>query len=341
MHNRDMFPPRELLEQYAPVLPVLENTAVDDAFRAREAAAVAAKRAYHLRGRLGMLLVVTSVLFSLAAAFVLPTTLRSFKPLSIAALVVGAIGLAVQLQLLLSGTKRSWLLNRFAAERIRSIKFQGYQFADLSANLADLEHRVTEFYGRELARLNAEVNAGAAALALFSPAVAVARVASGRVASRTVPADPEIGRAGRDAYRDLRLDYQRRFATGEIENLKVLQRIGYGAADLFYVAGAALTVAALVAKLVFTGHHTFEAWIDFLALTCFIFGLAQSIMENASLGETSKGRYENYVRDLEDTAREIIDECVSFTESVFRIERVVLGELAQFCLEASHISYRL
>jgi hypothetical protein len=331
-----MFPLRELLEQFAEIAPLIENPIVDDAFREREAAAVAAKRAYHLRGRLGMLLVLFSVLFTLAAAFVLPAELPPLRLVSIAIVVIGAAGLAIQVQLLLSGEKTRWLLNRFAAERIRSIKFQAYQFCDVADSKDDLQIRIAAFFTRELGRLNAELNAGEAALVMFSPAAAVVRAPSANI-----PRNTDLAILAHDAYRELRLDYQRRFATGEIRALGSLQRIGYASADLLYFAGAGLTVATVITKLSLAINDAVGHWIDFLALACFVCGLAQSILENASLGETSKIRYETYLHELDDCSREIVDDGATFIQGVHRMERVILGELAQFCQAASQISYRL
>jgi hypothetical protein len=210
--------------------------------------------------------------------------------------------------------------------------------AGLYSKLAEIQglRSAAEFYARELGRLEAEVNAGEAALAMFSPVVAVVRT----IAADS-PQDKRLTGVARAAYRELRLDYQRRFAAGEIQALRSKQRLGYASADLFYVAGAALTAAALFSKLAFPANESLGRWIDFLALTSFICGLAQSILENASLGETSKSRYETYLRELDDCSRETADEGATFSESVQRLERVMLGELAQFCQAASHISYRL
>ena len=312
------------------------NPIIDGAFLDQEAKAVAAKRSYHFRGRLGMSLVLVSVLYTVAAALVIPADIPGFRALGVTAVLVGATGLTIQLELLVTGKKKVWLINRFAAERLRSIKFQAYQFAFSTKSLDDLKERADAFYIAELARLRAELNTGEAALGMFSPGRSTVKLEVIATA-----AAPDLAVAMQKAYRELRIVYQLRFATAEIEALQRVQRVGYASADILYLLGAALTVAALFSKLAVPESHVAARWIDFFAIISFITGLFLAIIDNASLSETSKGRYEHYVRALEERDRELSEDMMPFPEVVRQIERVVLGELSQFCLNATQISYRL
>jgi len=335
VHNRDLFPTQDVQTLYKSVKPLVVNPLVDDRFLEHEKAASDAKKLYHGRGRVGMLLVLVSALFTIAQALVIPA-FPGLRFVSTFAIVLGSIGLAIQIHLLVTKKKQLWLLHRFAAERLRSIKFQAYPLALPAGSTEDLKLKADVFYSREVARLEMELNAQDAALVLFSPANAVAQATS-----ETDPADQEIETMARSAYRELRIAYQRRFATGEIQLLQQQQRIGYTSADVLYLLGAALTVAALTSKLAFPTAVTWSNWIDFLAVTAFIVGLFKTIMDNASLAETSKARYENYVRALEECDAELTAESANFPDIVRRIERVVLDELSHFCQSASQISYRL
>lgn len=336
-HNQDVFPSAEMVALYAGCRPVVVNPIIDDAFLEYERKAVVAKRTYHRRGRLGTMLVLISVTFTVAGALVVPAHLPAVRELSIVAVSLGALGLAIQLNLLITGKKKSWLVNRFATERLRSIKFQAYQFAFTAASAEDLQIRVDEFYASELARLRAELNAGEAALGMFSPIQATMQP---RVKIKHALA-PGLADIMQKAYRELRIEYQQRFASAEIRSLMDLQRVGYATADILYVVGAFLTLAALFGKLVFPNNEDLARWIDFLAIISFTTGLSRTILENASLSETSRGRYEEYLRALAERDRELRDDDISFPEIVRQMERIILGELSQFCSAASQISYRL
>jgi hypothetical protein len=244
----------------------------------------------------------------------------------------------IQICLLLANTKQAWLLNRFAAERLRSIKFQAYSLAMISESTTDLEEKANAFYTTEVARMEAELNAANAVLARFSPAEATLRLPA--LKAKT-PVNSELAQTACNAYRDLRLDYQRRFAADQIESLKQSGRVGTTIADMLYMLGVALTVCALTVTLVFSVSKALTQWIDFLALAAFVVGLLKTILDNASLDETSQGRYEEYVRALEECDDELAEEKAHFPYVVRRIERVALGELSQFCQAALRINYRL
>ncbi len=337
VHNRDIFPTPGIIDTYSLVRPLIVNPLIDEAFSSRERTASQAKRHYHRCGRSAMLLVLVSMLSTLSAAYVVPPFpgLATFR---VCAIILGAVGLSIQIHLLLAKTKQVWLLNRFAAERLRSIKFQAYALATISESTTELKHKANAFYATEVARLEAELNAADAVLIQFSPREATLR-ASPR--EPEPPVNLELTNTACDAYRDLRIAYQRRFAADEIALRKQSQRIGATIADVLYMLGVALTVCALTVTVIVPTAVTLARWIDFLALAAFVIGLLKAIMDNASLSETSQGRYEDYIRALDECEEELAQENANFSDIVRRIERTALGELAQFCQAALRISYRL
>ncbi len=335
IHNRDLFPPEDLKKLYSAVEPLIVNPLVDAPFKKHERAAVEAKKSYHRFGRLAAVFVLISVLFTVAESLVIPP-FCGLRFVVIPFLGIGMVGLGIQVHLLITKKKHLWLIHRFAAERIRSMKFQAYPLAMSAATREQLEHQVGAFYEHEIARLEMELNSGEASLQLFSPAKAVTQFST-----RLTAANAAIGDAAREAYRELRIAYQKRFATGEIQKLQVQQRIGYTTADILYLSGASLAIASLICISLFPNAIVISHWIDFLAVTGFILGLMNTIMENASLAESSKARYEEYLRALDECEEELTAESARFPEIVRRIERVALEELGDFCRAASKISYRL
>lgn len=336
VHNRDIFPTAELADAFSLVAPVVVNSLLDAPFLAHEKAANEAKLRFHRQGRLAILLVLLSTLFTVAERLVIPP-FPGIRQVSIAFVLLGIIGLVIQVRLLLTKQKQVWLCHRFAAERLRSIKFQAYPLAVISESTQDLQDQANAFYSKQVSILDSELNAGYSAFVNFSPhrGLAEKRVAGG------TPKNAAIAAAAREAYKELRISYQRRFAEGEILQIQQHERIGYTAADILYLSGAVLAVAALTCKVLYPEAADLISWIDFLAIAGFVGGMVKTIMDNASLVETSKVRYEDYLHALSECEGELESEGADFPEIVHRIERVVLGELSDFCQAAAHISYRL
>ncbi len=281
-YNLDMFPEPDVQKLYAPVGVLVINPLVNEPFGVFEAKAVRAKGLYHRWGRIGIVLVVLSTLYTVAEALVMPR-IDGLRLMSAGMILLGVFGIAIQLYLLSARVKQTWLLNRFGAERVRSIKFQAFPLAATAASADDLTARVNAFYTAEITRLNMELNGGEAALSTFSSISAVKHLAASPAA-----ANAAIFGAAEEAYRDLRFKYQISFAQGEIQALKDAARIVYTSSDPLYLLGAVLTVAALASKVAF-GHDAehLSHWIDFLAVASFIGGLSKTILDNASLSDTS------------------------------------------------------
>lgn len=327
-----MFPSADLLALYQPAAVVMKNDALDRRFAQHENNAAKAKRTYHALGRGAVLLVLVSAIFTLAQVFgFLPGGNRMLAALMA---VLGCCGLAIQLYLFVSGNKSRWLLNRFAAERLRSLKFQAFAIVSDSRDAADLQARVKEFYGAQLARLEMELNAGEAALGLFLPIDAIA------CKPCAVSVNPNLIGAARHAYRELRIVYQRRFAASQIGKLRTTERVATSAADFLYLSGAILTVLGLLAFALQYPLATIRL-IEFVAAAAFVVGLSKTVLDNASLAEASKSRYEQYLQAIDACDSQLMQDDGNFSEIVCQFERLALEELGQFCRAASHISYRL
>jgi hypothetical protein len=213
-HNRDLMPEQSARELFAEVAPLIANPRIVRAFARCEARALRAKRLYHGIGRLGMAMSLIGTLYTVADALVLPPFIQR-DACSLAAILIGLGGLILQILLIVSRTKHHWLLSRFAAERIRSIAFQAYPLAVGAPDTAALAGAVDRFYEQALAYLDLELNAGIAALDLFRPESALLKGTCETGVAPLSPAQP-----ARAAYLQLRLDYQRRFAAGELARLR-------------------------------------------------------------------------------------------------------------------------
>jgi hypothetical protein len=336
-HNIDMFPQQAAIDAYPSAAPLIVNSIVNEAFIQHEDAANRAKRTYHNVGRFAILLIALSAVFTLAEALFLPhTTAVGWVSGIFAGLAL--FGIVLQLTVVFSRQKQRWLMNRFAAERLRSIKFYGFAVADSASNLNDLQRLADEFYRKALAQLANELQAGLPAVERFAPSKAVAAMRSllpERAESQ--PANEKLSVEARQAYLELRVRYQQTFAAREAARLKTGKRALEISSDLLYLIGAGVVVATLAFR--FIGWRTTE--FDFLAVTFFILGLSVAILENASLNPVSQSRYERYAAEAGDVEREIASKRPEFAPTINTMETLALAELDDFCRSASLISYRL
>lgn len=329
--NRDLFPAPEMMARFPAITPLLTNAPVDAAFNRHEALAVRNKRLYH---RLGLASV---VLISGAAIYTIAETLlfRAAAPawVSILVTLAAASGIAAQVYMLAARVRSTWLINRFACERLRSIKFQAFAQAGAATSTDDLAARVAAFSFTEIARLAEEVNVGVATFENFVPEKAVTDPAP-----PSAPGDPAIINEATAAYTDLRILYQDRFALSELHRLRQNRRVSHSAADLIYFAGAVLVLLSLISKII--PGIPISAWVDFLAISAFVASLSKLVLDHASLTESSAARFTRYREDIARVSASI-ERGAGLGAFVPAMERIALGELEQFCDASKTINYRL
>lgn len=334
--NRDLFPTEDTIQLFESIRPLLVNKQVDDAFIKHNETSLAAKNIYHLLGRLGTALIALSAIYTVADALVIPTYSGSILIGAAMGLAAG-LGIVIQLYILITSKKRVWLLNRYAAERLRAIKFQAFLLASSASDEADLEAKSAAYIHEKITHLSNELNSDMAALDRFSPSQALQLV---EAPSQATNSHLEV--SARAAYQELRVIYQKRFAASELRRLDRQQRVINTSADLLYLVAAFLVFGSLVLKVVIpSGLSLVSNWLDFLAVTTFIIGVSKEILENATLGEQSKIRFEQYGNDIDEIERDLANPNVAFSSIIERTERVVFNELDDFCRASQKINYRL
>lgn len=329
--NRDMFPAPEMRARFPSITALLTNEPVDAAFNRHEALSVRAKRLYHNLGLISVFLISGSAIYTIAEALLFKGIAPSWVGIMVT--LAAGFGIGAQVYMLAARLRSAWLVNRFACERLRSIKFQAYAHASAAASETDLSARISAFSAIEIAKLAEEVNVGIATFENFVPEQAVVDPDP-----PAAPGDPKIIREATTAYRELRILYQDRFAMSELHRLRENRRFFHSAADLIYFAGAILVLLSLLSKVI--PGMPISAWVDFLAISCFVASLSKLVLDNASLTEPSAARF---VRYREDIARitSSIERGAGLDEFVPAMERIALGELEQFCDSSKTINYRL
>lgn len=333
-YNRDIQPTQETQDLYAEIGPLIKNELLEQAFSKRERDAAAAKRQYHRLGRIAILLIAASAIYTVAEGLVLD---GANLPHEIALVAAGlaVAGVLLQLYLLVSGRKQVWLLNRYAAERLRSIKFQAFPLAAIASDTTELGGLANAYYTEAITRLNNEVANGAIAITQFSPtrALGLAQDDDGPNAALTAQANK--------AYLDLRTEFQRKFAGGERVRLDDRARWSHSSSDVLYLLAALFVAVALALKVVPVTQSFWGHWADFVAVVLFIVSLSVAVLENAAIDEESRSRYAAYEEEL--TA--LIDEArlsdLPLATLVRRTELLALRELADFCRSAQRITYRV
>jgi hypothetical protein len=329
--NRDMFPTPAMLERFKAIRPLLVNEPVDSAFNRHEAISVSAKRLYHRLGLLSILLVAGSAIYSIGETLLFPGAAST--ALSLAIVIASGLGIAAQVYMLAVKLKSRWLVNRFACERLRSLKFQGYAAAATARDAEDLAARLAPFTADGLARLENEINMGIAAFDTFDPNKSVDLPAPG-----PGPADPALEKMAVEAFRELRIQYQDRFAAAEIHRMREQRRYFHSTADVLYFAGGFLVLLSLLSKVV--PAIPINIWIEFLAVVAFVLSISMDVLDNATLTAPSSSRFQRYREAIAGVENQIRN-TVPLDVFVPQMERVALGELAEFCDASKSVNYRL
>lgn len=333
--NRDLFPSDATRARFADIEPLLENALLDAAFLRHEAKAVRAKRIYHRVGRFAILLIAISAIYTIADALVMEAT-RWTTTMTLIAAVIATVGIGLQAAIILTRQKQVWLLNRFACERIRSLKFQSFHLGDNAPDKMGLKAAVDAFTTRHLSRLDNDLNAGMTVLERFSPDKALDTPDHEKLDR----ADPAMAVQAREAFEELRVRYQINFASSEVSHLRDKMRSVTSLQDVMYFSAVALAFVSLGIKIFDPAHVLPTNWIDFAAITLFISGATKAITDNALLQEQSQGRYQTYIGALEHAMVMAQSRGASLDETVDAIERICLVELDLFCQDALRVSYR-
>lgn len=333
-YNRDIHPTQETQDLYAAIAPLIKNELLEQAFDQRERDAGSAKRQYHRLGRIAILLIAASAIYTVAEGLVLDAASLPHE-IALVAAALAVAGVLLQMYLLLSRRKQTWLLNRYAAERLRSIKFQAFPLATIAADTAALAGLANSYYTEAVTRLNNEVANGTIAIAQFSPARALglAEVADATNANFTQQANK--------AYMDLRTEFQRKFAGGERERLDEHARLLHSSSDVLYLLAAMFVAVALGLKVAPLAQAAWQHWADFIAVVLFIVSLSVAVLENAAIDEESRSRYAAYEDELTALSDEARVIGLPLATLVRRTELLALRELADFCRSAQRITYRV
>ncbi|MGE0597548.1 MAG: hypothetical protein AB7P07_14385 [Hyphomonadaceae bacterium] len=338
MANVDIETPSDFLAAHPNFPALLANDVIAARFRAQEAHANPAKRAYTALGQFSLLAAFatfTAVIFAVTLEpYFFPTP--KIAPISEDPMfrsvmaIIGASGVAAQIYLLCGPLKKGWLNARFQTERLRSIKFQAFAEAARGGDEA-----VAAFTQRALSDFDVELSDSNAARHSFDPAAGMAARLSG--ANLASPHLAEL----KDAYRRLRIERQATFALGRIKAINEERRLPAASSEISFWGGAAIAYVDAILAFLEIEAAWLRPTLHFATLELFVLSALLFVLERGRAYTHALERYEEYREHMlrlgerlerAKTTEDFIT-CVDATESQ------ALRELKSFCREAEKSTY--
>lgn len=329
MANADINPPPTLLKSHPALQPLLANTAISARFAQHETAAVKAKKWYTRLGVFSLAAIFTTMA-SLVVALTFAPPFAESRWFTVALGALGALGVGAQIGLLATPLKQRWLSGRYAAERLRCIKFQAFAYAAGAGN----EQGGLRYTDAAIGRLEVELDKPFAAMQEFEPATAL-----GEAPPTSGAMPPALLAELVETYRVLRLDYQINHARHCINQIKEESRLPAAASEISFWFGAALGYIDLI-----LGAYNLDQGAtlrQFLTLFLFVLSALLFVLERGRSHGAALERYEDYAKKLAAAGR-LLDRATTpadFIDAVRETEAAALQELQAFCREARKSTY--
>jgi len=339
--NRDMRVDPEFVAAHRDIRPLLVNEAVERWFWRYDKAAVLWKKIYELVGTLSLVCVTFATLY-LGYRVTLGATYGALPELDAAGTVLGAVGFFAQLTLVFGKLRDRWLLARFAAERMRCLKYQSFSVLWDAQRSYGLDQAITAYAEVAIAEVRQELRAGRSAIGAFNPTVALPEWAAHR------EGDEEVLRQAVRAYDKLRIGVQIEHFDDRIAFAKKNRQSPSAVADWFFVIASLFTLF----ELALNGVHlvlpdinvpevspALQPWWWFAVWTLFVGSAVLAIYGQARVQEVDADRYEQYQREMHEIRKLRADDWPSFAARVHAMELVAFRELQDFCRDQKYFGY--
>jgi hypothetical protein len=339
--NRDMRVDREFVDAHSDVEPLLVNETVEKWFWRYDGAAVLWKKIYEVVGTLSLVCVSFATLY-LGYRVTLAPIYGALPQLDAAGTIMGGVGLVAQLTLVFARLRDRWLLARFAAERLRCLKYQCFRALFEGGAADELEDAIEANSKQGIASIRQELRAGRSAIGAFSPADCLAPM----TASRT--GDDALLRQAMNAYDKLRIGVQVEHFEDRIDNARQKEQSPSAVSDWFFVAASVLTLVELSlngANMLLPQFGFGEIPPDiqpfwwFSVWTLFVVSAVLAIYGQARVQRVDADRYGQYRDEIADVRRQNVGDWSSFAARVYAMELVALRELQDFCRDQKYFGY--
>jgi hypothetical protein len=267
---------------------------------------------------------------SLIGAVTLAPSLAERRIFTLAFGALGALGIAAQIGLLATPLKRRWLAARFAAERLRGIKFQAFAYAASEGG----EKAAKQYTEAAIGKLDVELDRPMAAMHEFEPDVAL-----GDAPQASATLTPSMLAELSEGYQILRLDYQINHARHCITTIREESRLPAAASEISFWLGAGLGYIDLILSAANVDQWSTPR--QFLTVFFFVLSAILFVLERGRSHNAALERYEDYAKKLAAAGRALdqADTPAAFIAAVREAELAALDELKTFCREAQKSTY--
>lgn len=318
---------------------LLRNSVIASEFGRHEAAANLWRRRYIGLGGLA-LIAILMVMFLLDYRLTLEQYYGQSKTLIVLGSVAGLIGLGAELFLIFSKAKERWLVERFAAERLRCLKFQAFGLLSSNSDPTKLASDVELATRGAVTHLDYELMGGRAALQEFSPA----KLPLLHEADVALP-DNVFTRTASDLYNTLRLQVQLQhfeekssFHQEQARNPSTLSEFAFAFGALLGLAGTITVGASLLPRpYSFIISDIGQGWLNFLTLALFVISAIIAVHQRGSAHQSHADRYDHYAKEIRQIKQ--AGSPVSLLATIRDMERIALSELRDFCRDTQNSNY--
>ena len=340
--NRDINPSDQLVAAYPDLTCLLRNDAISSAFARYEKLAVRWKRIYVFFGRLSLVAVLLAMVsydyeITLKNVFGAPPYMAGL------AAAFAATGLFSQALLGLTRAKDRWLAMRFAAERLRCLKFQLFmvleEVPDAEGLAAKVKHRTSE----GLAKLEQELMGGRAAILEFSPSDALLPTAK-----KSAHTSKKLVDEAAAAYDVLRFSVESQHFEEQYRAHDHDTKFPSLLSEFSFMLGAVLACIGILTALL-PAHSSLSLflrapgvmeWVDFLIWMLFVLSAVLAIYERGSAHQQNAERYVTFGREIRRIRTNAMSHMpASFFGAVHEMEHLMVREVQDFCRDANHSNY--
>lgn len=340
--NRDINPSQQLIGTYPDLACLLRNEAVSQAFAGYERLAVRWKRVYVFFGRLSLIAVLLAMVsydyqITLKHVYGAPSFMAGL------AAAFAAAGLLSQALLGVTRAKDRWLSTRFAAERLRSFKFQLFLVLEDVPDADSLAAAVKQRTAEGLAALEQELMGGRSAILEFSPFDVLSP-------SKRRPA--HVGKKLLDeaacAYDMLRFGVEVQHFEEQFRDHDRETKFPSLLSEFSFLAGAVLACVGILTTLLpeawqlsqFLTRPWVMEWVDFLTWMLFVISAVVAIHERGSAHQQNAERYATFGREIRRIrAGAMAHMPGSFFDAMHEMEHLMLREIQDFCRDVKHSNY--
>ena len=334
-YNLDINPEESTRRLYPAIQAVFSDNPLRSMFDDVEEDAQKYKSRYWFLTRVSLCFITIGVFATIAEAL-LGDTQPGFSQWIKYSTIIGVLGLAIEFYVIVTHVKEKWLLNRLAAEILRSFVAQLYALGACAQDSPSFKSLVDEYNNERIADINGILNKGAAAFRLFNP---VGIVVSHKYIDTP---DNDVYTQCSAAYERLRVNFQRHFVETELGLISASSRTQNSLSDITFLLGALSAVSGGI-FLSFEFPNVADWVSDSFVLvgSALFFSSAMAALLGLGNGnQATHGRYAAYLNHISRLERPATTP-EGLVKRIELMELEAMRELDAFCVQFDSVSLRI